>query len=145
MEATRRYREPILGGLFTLKPSWHVAEITPDELPLLRPLDYPPFNALAPDRRLGTLVEAMDAGRDTPGDTFSIGYRRLRGEYRAEEVRGLPAVAGRTEAGPYIVFDGLTRLSVLRHRSISGETVPAAIPLFLAVTARIASWKWAGL
>ena len=73
--AIRKYREPILGGLLNLGPSWHLAEIVPDDLPALLPLDFPPFKVPGAKRGLGTLVEAMDAGWDTPGDGFSSGYR----------------------------------------------------------------------
>ncbi len=145
IEAIRRYRWPILGGLFTLKPSWHLAEISPEDLASLRPLDFPPFNALAPDRRLGTLVGAMDAGRDTPNDGFAFGYRSLKKKFRAEDVLGLPAIAARTREGPFVVFDGLTRLCVLCSRSGSGEAIPTSIPLFVALTPRLSEWRWAAL
>jgi hypothetical protein len=145
IEAIRGYRQPILGGLFALKPSWHVAEISQDELASLRPLDFAPFNALAPDRRLGTLVGAMDAGRDTPNDGFAFGYRSLKKTFRVEAVLGLPAVAAKTKGGPFVVFDGLTRLCVLCSRVGSGETIPTPIPLFVALTPRLSEWRWAGL
>jgi len=144
IEAIRRYRSVILDGLLVLKPSWHLGEIGPDELAALRPIDFSPLNALAPDRRLGTLVGALDAGRSTAPDGFSLGYRSLKANYRAEEVLGLPAMAGKSEDGPFVVFDGLTRLAVLRSRSVSGEAVPSAIPVFLALSTRLSEWKWAG-
>jgi hypothetical protein len=144
VEAIRKYRASILGSLLKLGPSWYVAEIGPDELPSLLPLDFLPFKVPGAKRGLGTLVEAMDAGWDTPADGFSSGYRRLRGEFRSDDVQGLPGIAAKTEAGPFVVFDGLTRLCVLRSQSVTGESNPNVVPLFLAVSPRLSkeTWNW---
>ena len=143
--ATRKNREPLLGGLLRLKPSWRAAGIPADELASLRPLDCPPCNELAPDRLLATLVKAMHAGRDTPEVGSSSAQRTLLRQLRAEEVLGLPGIVGRTECGPFVVFDGLTRLCVLLHRSTSGESFPQAIRVFSAQSTRCSEWRWAGL
>jgi hypothetical protein len=144
VEAIRRYRGVILDGLFAQKASWHAAELGPEELPALLTIDYPPFVALSDDRRLGKLVGAMDAGGSTAPDGFSSGYRNLKKTYQAGEVLGRPGLAAKSEAGPFVVFDGLTRLSVLRSRAVAGESVPQTISVFLALSPRLekSTWKW---
>jgi len=144
IEATRRARSPILDGILKSNPSWRLVEIGPDEVGSLLHIDHPPFNALAGDRRIGTFVEALDAGRTTRGDGFSRGYQDLRKKFSPEKTLGLPGVAAKSERGPFIVFDGLTRLCILHSRLVAGEPVPAAIQLYLAVSPRLSKgcWQW---
>ena len=118
---------------------------------LNRTISQPSFPSIFPHSRYRGQAGSWDLGRGDgrrmghSGDGFSSGYRQLRREYRAEEVLGLPGIAARTEAGPYIVFDGLTRLSVPAISVSRRRVVPTTIPLFLALTPRLSSWRWAGI
>lgn len=118
--------------------------MTTEELPALRTITFPPLEALAPDRRLGTLVTALDAGRETPNDGFSAGYRQLRQTFDLARTRGLPSVTALTEAGPYVVFEGLTRLSVLHSMKTEGLQIPEPLSLFLGVTDQLQKWRFYG-
>ncbi|MGA3022584.1 MAG: hypothetical protein ABSE66_07275 [Thermoplasmata archaeon] len=143
-DAVRRYRGPILEQILSLKPAWYEAAITPEELPSLCPISFRPFDVLDPDRRLGTLVAAMDAGQETPGDGFSAGYRALRSVFDLRKVRGKPSVFATGRFGPFVVFEGLTRLAVLASRSAHGEPVPETISLYLGVSSRASEWRFFG-
>lgn len=142
--AVRRYRGPILGELLALEPAWFEAVITAAELPALRPIDFPPFDALAPDRKLGSLVAAMDDGKEIPNDRFSEGYRALKSGFDLTKVRGRPSVIAKDRAGLYVVFEGLTRLAVLTSFRARGEPVPDAFGIYLGVSSRASEWRFFG-
>jgi hypothetical protein len=142
--AVRLYRGPILGQILSLSPTWYEAIITPDELPSLRVISFGPFDAIARDRKLGTLTAAMDAGKETPGDGFSTGYRELTAAFDINKVRGRPSVLARDRSGPFVVFEGLTRLAVLTSRRARKESIPEAINLYLGITPRAPEWRFFG-
>jgi hypothetical protein len=142
--AVKKYRGPLLGDILTLNPTWQEVTIESTELAPLRPIDFSPFNAIARDRQLGTLVAAMDSGKETPGDGFSAGYHSLRSQYDPAKVRGRPSVLAASGVGPFVVFEGLTRLSVLESRRAHGESVPDEVPLYLGVTIDAPKWRFFG-
>ena len=143
-EAVRRYRGPILGELLALQPTWYEATITSDELPSLRPISFQPFDAIAPDRNLGTLAAVMDSGKETPGDGFSAGYRVLRSEFDLAKIRGRPSVVAADRSGPLVVFEGLTRLAIMASHLAHREAVPDTIDLYLGTTHRAPEWRFFG-
>lgn len=142
--AVVKYRGPILRELLELLPRWFEITMTTKEIPSLRTITFPPLEALARDRRLGTLVAALDAGRETPNDGFSAGYRSLRQSFDVTRMRGLPSVTALTEAGPYVVFEGLTRLSVLHSMKTEGMQILEPLNLFLGVTDQLQGWRFYG-
>jgi hypothetical protein len=143
-DAVRHYRGPVLGELLSLSPSWYEATFTPDELPLLRTISFPAFEAIAPDRKLGTLTAAMDGGKETPGDGFSGGYRALKTQFDFARIRGRPSVVAENKSGPFVVFEGLTRLAILASRGALGEPVPEMIDVYLGITDRATEWRFFG-
>lgn len=141
-EAVLGYRGPILKELLDLRPTWSEVSIVPEELAALETISFLPFETLAPDRKLGTLVAAMDAGQETPNDGFSAGYRALRSKFDPAKTRGHPSIVAVEESGPFIVFEGLTRLSVLQSLKTHDQKIPDPIGLYLGVSDRLRSWRF---
>jgi hypothetical protein len=143
--AIKQLRGPILGPLLSLSPEWHEAQLATDEVAELRTIRFDPFRALSPDYRVGGLVSAMDSGRDTPGDGFSSGYRSMRDRFNPDQMRGRSCLAAKSKDGPYVIFEGLTRLCCLLSRTRKGIVTPSPIHVCVGVTLEPDRWRFSSV
>ena len=130
-----------LETLLAAAPNWSIGRFSVPELGAVRLIRHEPFTAIAPSRRLGDFVAALDSGRDTPGDRFAMRYRRLRPKFVFAKVRGIPILVAGGIRGPFTEVDGLTRMSILYSRWKMGETIPEDIRVLLGLSDRLPVWS----
>lgn len=111
------------------------------ELSSVRLMAIPQFLSFAPTRRLDEFVKRLDAGVDLTGDDFAQSYRRTRGAFVPDLMRGHPILVAERVEGPYVEAEGLTRMSCLLSKYLAGEAVPEAIETYLGVGPAVASWQ----
>lgn len=140
--AFQEARGDYLTPLLELQPEWYRGSLELRCLPDLLLIDWEPFRRLAPSRKLGEFVHALDEGRDSAPDFFAERYRRLRPTFDLEKVRGIPILVAERREGPYLEIDGLTRMSILVSRWERGEAVPPRVEVLLGVSAELRRWKW---
>lgn len=142
-DAYLRLRGSYLGPLLGPGTRWAYGEIP---VPDLREIRLPnltiSFVPLAPTRRLEEFVRALDQGKETPGDQFSSVYRRRRPTFDLVRARGRPVLIAERDSGPYVLAEGLTRVSVLVSRRAHGESVPDTLPVMLGTSPQARLWPW---
>jgi len=143
LDGVRKLWGPTLEPLLRLEPRWFRAVLGTPEVEGLRTPATLEFQRLAPDRRLSTLVAAIEDGKDTPDAVFSGGFRRLKREFNPRRMRGVPCLVGGSSGGPYTVVDGLLRLAVVDSLTQSSRPIPDQFPVHLGVTERLNGWDLA--
>jgi hypothetical protein len=135
-------RGDYLRPIFDAKPDWSIGWLPVEQLARVQVIRLTPFLAIAPERDLYTFVRALDEGRDTPGDGFGAGYRKVRPNFDPGRMRGCPILVGRNDGGPYTEVEGLTRMSCILSRHLAGEPRPAEVEVVLGVSPRINEWPF---
>jgi hypothetical protein len=129
------------GILGSLGLNWYWADLPIAELGGILVIDIREFTDLAPTRRLADLVSALDAGRRTFDDRFSTKYRLMRPKFEFARMKGRPMLVSEQTSGPYVEFEGLTRMCCLQSRIVERSEVPTLLPVILGVGGRIRSWQ----
>lgn len=145
IDAIKQLRDPILGPLLQLGPEWHEAQLNTDAFAELRTIRFAPFKPLSPDYLVGEFVSSMDSGRDTLGDGFSVGYRAMLDRFDPNQMRGRPCLVARSKDGPYIIFEGLTRLCCVLSRIRRGIVTPSPIHVYVGVTPDLDRWGFSSV
>jgi hypothetical protein len=140
-EAVLSTRATIVSPLFTLVRSWFLAELEPDDLAKLRVMNLRIFTSLVPSRRLPDLAAALDRGV-FPEVWDPRHYRHLRAAFDLDRMYGLPIVVGERSAGPLIIVEGTTRLSVIATKQARGEWDGRPVPTLIGVGAQLGTWEW---
>lgn len=136
-----RIRGPLLLPLLKLTPSWLEGELTLEELPRVRVMNYPPLVAIAPSRELQDFARALDGPGPLDGDqSFIQNYRRTRPDFDPVISRGLPIVVAPVREGPFTQIEGLTRLASLESMRRGGKLQASGIRVLLGVTNRFQEW-----
>jgi hypothetical protein len=134
---TRPWR--YFGILGSLGLSWHRADLPIAELGGVLVIDIPEFTDLAPNRRLADIVSALDAGKKTFDDKFSAKYRLMRPTFEFARMKGRPMLLSVQSSGPYVEFEGLTRMCCLQSRIAERSGVTTTLPVILGVGERVRS------
>jgi hypothetical protein len=143
--AVARYRGGLLRGLRRLGTEWFSGELDLAEIPDLRVMNYLPFVAICPTRRLGDLAAALAAGREPPGaQEFATNFAALRhGFATARLAEARPILVTERAEGPYTLLEGYSRLAAVAARCLAGTAGPGEIPVLLGKCPRIAEWRMA--
>jgi hypothetical protein len=134
-------RADLVRPLIDLGTEWFLGELPANEWLNLRVLNLRIFTDIVPSRSLVELAAAMDGGA-VPGDWEPSRYLRLRSEFDLARMHGRPIVVSERLTGPYILVEGVTRMSVLVSRKRRGLLDVAHIPLLLGVASRLSSWEF---
>lgn len=112
---------------------WREATVDIADLPDLRANNISTYTDLSNDVRLGLVVAALESGKHTRDRDWESNYRTLLAEFDPSQSRGRPCLLAERESGPYVIFEGTTRLCVLLtlHRAKGIDPSPA--PVYLGI------------
>ncbi len=136
-------RGDYIDALLGPRTRWSYGRISVADLGSIRIINATiSFVPLAPSRRIGEFVAALDAGRRTPNLDFLEVYRSMRRVFDPSKARGCPVLIAERKEGPYVLAEGLTRACVLISRLGHGEDVPASVKVLLGVSPQARAWPW---
>lgn len=93
----------------------------------------PEFTELVPTRKQSELACALDSGQSTPDDKSTVKHKRMRPHFEASSVKGRPMLVGDVAEGPYVEFEGLTRLCCVYSAKVRLRERPDGLPAVLGV------------
>lgn len=131
-----------LGKLLRIDIDWRMDKIETAQLRQIKLIRHEPFAAIAPSLLLGEFVEALDRGKDTPGDRFAQRYAHLRKLFDPEKVKGIPILVTENLGDALTEVDGLTRMCIMYSRLSKGEKVPGKIDVLVGTSERIRDWPF---
>lgn len=134
-------RLPLLAGLIRLQTIWHTGILSFDKLPELMLMGWPPFVTLSPSRRIVDFVAALDKGQAPPREEgFLANYQDLKGRFEIGTMHGFPILVSLRLAGPYIILEGYSRLSVLTSKYLDGEIKAGEVQAVLGICDKLQHW-----
>ncbi|HXW66578.1 MAG TPA: hypothetical protein VEL82_01660 [Thermoplasmata archaeon] len=108
----------------------------------LRVISEKDFVERAPTRRLTDFARETDRGT-RPIPDFDAGYAALRSHFRVTRSRGLPILVAESNRGPYIIAEGLSRLTCLASLVREGRAVPSQVGVIAGTNPDLSHWGWA--
>ncbi len=135
------YRGGYIASAVQLEPEWWTGSLPLHELPDVMLIKMTEFDEIAPSRRLGDFVSAVDGGK-YPRNDFKIGWDALRHNFEPTSMRGAFVLLAESTIGPYVEMEGLTRMSCLVSMSRANECVPESVPVLVGISSRLREWFW---
>ena len=123
-------RQPMLGPLLVLGPTWYRGHLSVDVLAGVRAIGFPPFVEKAPARRLAALC----AAEGHPG--------AATGEFKRAAMTAPPILVGETLEGPWCLAEGYRRCCRAIRDQEAGRFDGKPLPVIVGVHATIARWSW---
>ncbi|MFI5417820.1 MAG: hypothetical protein ACHQ2Y_02830 [Candidatus Lutacidiplasmatales archaeon] len=129
------------GILGELDLTWSTAALPMGEVGEVRVIAIPEFTQLAPSRKVSELTRRLDAGGRTSDDRFSAKYRLMRPRFDPTAMKGRPMLVAEQPDGPYVEFEGLTRLCCIQSRSVQGSESSGGVDVLLGTGPGVRRWQ----
>jgi hypothetical protein len=144
--AVLNVRWPMTLGPIRLATSWHYDTFTTRELGSLRFVHMEDFESVAPSRTISELARGIHAGNKFPPradeeDFGKMAERRAR-EFDAAKLRGAIVLLCIDGLPPYLLIEGLTRVTALTLRAQRSEPVPSTVRVLIGTCPNLADWRF---
>lgn len=140
IEEVFRVRGPLLSGLRRLGTTWHLGTLDHQELPNLRIMGWSGFRSWSPSGSFEEFVRIIDRGVPPVTQDWLSYYRKLRGSFDKERIKGFPVLVSKSREGPYTIVEGYGRLSVLASYFVEGVLKSGGLEVVLGVNPKLEDW-----
>jgi hypothetical protein len=122
-------RQPMLAPLCALHLTWHRGQLPVEALAQARTINYGPFVAKAPSRRLADLCAAE-------------GHPGAAGGFDRTALTAAPILVGVALEGPWCLVEGYRRCCRAIRDQVAGRFDGQLLPVIVGVHPEIAEWPW---